>query len=377
MAFIARRTGNLSLGQPELAEAENEPLEFIRERFEEMAIATSGSEDKTKESTNATLSLGQAMAINELRETEADYLAKLLELKELYYDPMMATGGLSPMQVEGIFQNMNTLTMISKNILEHCSLTDPINAIIGMSLDKTVVPAFTHYCSHHEAAMLQYRHLAATNKTFAAFMQQPRHEPSGKQAQGLESYLLQPVQRVARYQLILANIYKHTDCDDTRRGMIAVALDAMRDLARQINEQIASHQNTQVLVQLAEQFKDPVISSRLIASKQLMLDLPGVMVRTFTATKPVPKRGGHRRRCLIVQGKDGEAWLVIARRGATLSASKYTTEAMLPLSQWNGMVLQAKQAIVLKPLDNGCAKQGYVLVVESDRQLTKLITAIA
>jgi len=61
---------------------------------------------------------------------------------------------------------------------------------------QTVVPAFTHYCAHHQAAMVTYRHLLRTNKPLAAYMQQPRYEPSGKPAQGLESYLLQPVQRV-------------------------------------------------------------------------------------------------------------------------------------------------------------------------------------
>lgn len=48
--------------------------------------------------------------------------------------------------------------------------------------------------------MVSFRHLERTNKLFAAFMQQPRYEASGKPAQSLDSYLLQPIQRVGSHK---------------------------------------------------------------------------------------------------------------------------------------------------------------------------------
>jgi hypothetical protein len=63
-------------------------------------------------------------------------LSKLLELKEVYYEPMMASGLISPGQVEDVFQNMAKLITISITILEQCSHSDPISAIVAMSLDQ-------------------------------------------------------------------------------------------------------------------------------------------------------------------------------------------------------------------------------------------------
>ena len=54
---------------------------------------------------------------------------------------------------------------------------------------------------------------------------------------------------MARYQLILDNIHKNTAPDDPRRSLIAVALDAMQDLAQKVNQQVAVHQDAQVGVQ--------------------------------------------------------------------------------------------------------------------------------
>ena len=99
------------------------------------------------------------------------------------------------------------------------------------------------------------------------------------------------------------------------------------------------------------------------------------MVRTFSAAGKVPTRGGHRRRCLIVQDPGGEVWLLVARRGTALTAGKYATEALLALAQWNGVL--DKGVIVLKPSTTAHSKQGYVLVAEDDGQLAKLVTALA
>lgn len=101
------------------------------------------------------------------------------------------------------------------------------------------------------------------------------------------------------------------------------------------------------------------------------------MVRTFTATSKVPSRGGHRRRCLIVQDVEGEPWLLIARRGTALSAGKYTTEVMLAMASWDGVVLADKRAVVLKPKTAEIGKQGYALVVGDAEQLGKLVAALA
>jgi hypothetical protein len=54
------------------------------------------------------------------------------------------------------------------------------------------------------------------------------------------------VLQVARYQLILGNVYKNTEVDDPRRTLIAVALESMQDLACQVNQQVAAHQEAQV-----------------------------------------------------------------------------------------------------------------------------------
>jgi len=54
---------------------------------------------------------------------------------------MMASGLLSPVQVEDVFLNMVKLTALSVTVLEHCSQSDPVNAIIAMGLDQVRQPS--------------------------------------------------------------------------------------------------------------------------------------------------------------------------------------------------------------------------------------------
>eukprot|EP00730_Choanoeca_flexa_P013087 TRINITY_DN4949_c0_g1_i1.p1 TRINITY_DN4949_c0_g1~~TRINITY_DN4949_c0_g1_i1.p1 ORF type:complete len:385 (+),score=80.49 TRINITY_DN4949_c0_g1_i1:143-1297(+) len=379
MAFIRRETGSLRFSHTK--PHENETEAYIRHRLEKVTTSESFTPyDATPASGDQFSSISQAVAINELQETEADYLAKLYELKELYYEPLMESKLVSPSRVEAIFLNLTTLIRNAEGVLRECSKSDPINAIVDMSLDVTVIPAFSYFCSRYQAALAAYQHLLSTNKQVAQLMQQPRLTSTGQPAQALETYLLEPIQRVPRYQLVIGNVYKNTRTEDPRHALIHAVLVAMQRLADEVNKHMAQFQTTELLAQIAGQFKDTATADLIADCSKLCMDLKDVLVRMQVSSgkAKMAKRGGQRRRCLVVEDMQHQRWLILSRRSTSLLDSghgKQVAERVVQLSHFVRVGFASRMMVTLEPQHP--QKEGYSLVVAGNDQFDTMVDALS
>lgn len=72
----------------------------------------------------------------------------------------------------------------------------------------------------------------------------------------MDSFLIQPVQRIPRYKLLLSDILKNTPKEHVDYNMLQKALDEVSTIAQFVNESKRKNENSQILIHLAKKFKD-------------------------------------------------------------------------------------------------------------------------
>jgi hypothetical protein len=151
---------------------------------------------------------------NEIKETERKYLANLDILNKLY---------LKPIEKHKFIK----LTPEIKNILSTLTIIHNINSTLLMNLDnankdnvgkvfKNIIPflkTYTSYFNSYEIATNDIRKAQKENKKFGEWLDKTEKNAKRSGQLGLNSYLIQPIQRVPRYSLLLNELLKHTKQD--------------------------------------------------------------------------------------------------------------------------------------------------------------------
>ncbi|KAH8379668.1 hypothetical protein KR009_006435 [Drosophila setifemur] len=182
--------------------------------------------------------------ITEIVETEEKYGRDLQIILEEFCHPMLVAGLLTQEQLSAIFLNTEDLLENNQTLAERMrdaldmSLEqgddDLLTVNIGrIFLDFTqMLHAFESYCVRQAGASLLLANLEKEKELLRIFLKVSQMENAVLRRMNLNSFLMVPVQRVTKYPLLLARLYKVTPSQ----------VDG-RDLLKQAQEKIELHLN--------------------------------------------------------------------------------------------------------------------------------------
>jgi RhoGEF domain len=111
------------------------------------------------------------------------------------------------------------------------------------------------YSENYPQAIAAIESLEATNERFAEFHTSRRSMViKGRNMLDLPSLLIQPIQRIPRYSLLLADLIKRTDCEHADRANLERALELVSAVADEVNNVIKDSENARRMIQLQKRF---------------------------------------------------------------------------------------------------------------------------
>ncbi|KAI8388809.1 uncharacterized protein BYT42DRAFT_561317 [Radiomyces spectabilis] len=210
-------------------------------------------------------SLRRQHVINELIQTERDYVLDLQHLVEVCFQTLLQQPWISREHKQAIVRNADDLLILHKNFLvtlesspSHIDKEKECRHIANVFLEMGEhFMVYTHYCDLHDEAWslcAEYRGRPEWTSFIRECMpteNQNYTSPSVQSGQGsetttfggtgnkrlhFEDYLIKPVQRICRYQLLLKEIIHHTPEDADEREPLDQALEIMQSIVAEIDE---------------------------------------------------------------------------------------------------------------------------------------------
>lgn len=173
--------------------------------------------------------------ITEIVETEEKYSRDLQIILEEFYQPMLVAGLLTPEQLSAIFLNVEELLENSQALAERLRDAVEIAAeqgdedLLTVNIGKLfleaapMLHAFETYCIRQGAASLLLASLEKDKELLRIFLRVSQMENTLLRRMNLNSFLMVPVQRVTKYPLLLARLYKVTPVHHETREQLKEA----------------------------------------------------------------------------------------------------------------------------------------------------------
>lgn len=83
---------------------------------------------------------------------------------------------------------------------------------------------YKEYLAFYEGGIVRLATLVTSNRKFAEFLEKARADPRSL-GMGIDSFLMEPVQRIPRYRMLLEELLKYTPPENDDYENIAAALD--------------------------------------------------------------------------------------------------------------------------------------------------------
>ncbi|XP_030612355.1 rho guanine nucleotide exchange factor 4 isoform X2 [Archocentrus centrarchus] len=179
--------------------------------------------------------------INEIMRTERDYIKHLKDICEGYIKQCRKrTDMFTEEQLRTIFGNIEEIYRFQRKFLKGLekkfNKEQPHLSEIGCCFleQQTDFQIYSEYCNNHPNACIQLSKLMKVNKYIFFFeacrLLQKMIDIS------LDGFLLTPVQKICKYPLQLAELLKYTNPQHRDYKDVEAALNAMKNVARLINE---------------------------------------------------------------------------------------------------------------------------------------------
>uniref|UniRef100_A0A0K0F1Y0 DH domain-containing protein n=1 Tax=Strongyloides venezuelensis TaxID=75913 RepID=A0A0K0F1Y0_STRVS len=178
-----------------------------------------------------------SFVLNELMTTEQSYVRELASIVDFYILPFenLENTNTLPLPVRGksslIFGNLRNLLEYHNNVFLS-ALMDANNDIpsicrLFISERNRLLSLYRPYCQNKSQSETFRREYVEGKKFFNDCQRRAKH------LLPLSAYLLKPIQRITKYQLLLKELSRH--CDVVFRSDIETAIAAMLDLLSQLN----------------------------------------------------------------------------------------------------------------------------------------------
>jgi len=202
--------------------------------------------------------------------TEQSYVDALRCLTKVYVDPLRMVADVpkgaifSHADLDSIFLNITVITKVNETFLaelaaEQTSSSSPNYAPILKKAANKFKGCYTRYVNNFDEAAERLVKIAASDKPADKdkhrYLVGSAKHPDAK-GRDLRSFLIQPVQRVPRYRMLLEDLFNHTDEGHPEREDIQQALDAVVQLAKSFNADKAVVDDHAQLLTYFEKFCD-------------------------------------------------------------------------------------------------------------------------
>ncbi|KAK7071897.1 hypothetical protein SK128_016504 [Halocaridina rubra] len=179
--------------------------------------------------------------LTEIMETEIKYGRDLRVMIDEFYRPILVAGLLTRDQLSEIFLNVEellehnrTFALQLRDALE-IALDQGDEDLLTVNVAKIflhaapMLHAFENYCVRHGSASLLLQTLEKEKELLRIFLKVSQMENTLLRRMNLHSFLMVPVQRVTKYPLLLARLYKatpptHPSREDCRRAKEKIEL---------------------------------------------------------------------------------------------------------------------------------------------------------
>ncbi|XP_041127428.1 uncharacterized protein LOC121327429 isoform X2 [Polyodon spathula] len=199
--------------------------------------------------------------INEIMSTENDYMKHLKDICEGYIKQCRKrTDMFTDEQLCTIFGNIDEIYRTQKKFLKglekRFNRENPHLSEIGSCFieHQTDFQIYSEYCNNHPNACVELSKLMKVNK-YVFFFEACRLLQKMIDI-SLDGFLLTPVQKICKYPLQLAELLKYTNPQHRDYKDVEAALNAMKNVARLINERKRRLENIDKIAQWQSSIED-------------------------------------------------------------------------------------------------------------------------
>ncbi|MGH0154612.1 UNVERIFIED_CONTAM: hypothetical protein FKN15_028211 [Acipenser sinensis] len=199
--------------------------------------------------------------INEIMSTEKDYMKHLKDICEGYIKQCRKrTDMFTEEQLCIIFGNIDEIYRTQKKFLKglekRFNKENPHLSEIGSCFleHQTDFQIYSEYCNNHPNACMELSKLMKVNK-YVFFFEACRLLQKMIDI-SLDGFLLTPVQKICKYPLQLAELLKYTNPQHRDYKDVEAALNAMKNVARLINERKRRLENIDKIAQWQSSIED-------------------------------------------------------------------------------------------------------------------------
>ncbi|KAI9286625.1 hypothetical protein BC943DRAFT_351418 [Umbelopsis sp. AD052] len=216
-------------------------------------------------------------AIYELIVTERTYLRDLQLIVNVFY----ASSGqyISPDAQNIIFSNVEDLLLCNTGILSDLEDREReganfVSAVGDIFLNHAEnLKCYQTYCRNQSAASRFLQKKRDEDKVFATFLKSCQSRPECRSLD-LSSFLLEPMQRITRYPLLLRQILHSTPKYHHDYSMVADAIEKAEEVLKDVNEAARKHENKQKLSELSRLVDLEGLESIERAGREFMMEGP-------------------------------------------------------------------------------------------------------
>eukprot|EP00123_Amoebidium_parasiticum_P000757 comp11651_c1_seq1/m.6165 comp11651_c1_seq1/g.6165 ORF comp11651_c1_seq1/g.6165 comp11651_c1_seq1/m.6165 type:complete len:917 (-) comp11651_c1_seq1:6-2756(-) len=187
--------------------------------------------------------------IYELIQTDKNFVADMITLKEVFQDPMREQNIYTGQQTASIFSNLDEVIMVAyrfcKRLLGRQAEAQVVEKIGDLFDDEfELFKVFATFCANTTQATDEISSLKRSKKDFEKFIQEAESNARCHRL-ALDSFLASPMQRLTRYQLLLKTVADCTPQDHPDKSLIAdFAMPRIKDVLDYVNKRTARITNT-------------------------------------------------------------------------------------------------------------------------------------
>mmetsp|Transcript_4542 Transcript_4542/g.11233 ORF Transcript_4542/g.11233 Transcript_4542/m.11233 type:complete len:753 (-) Transcript_4542:26-2284(-) len=182
----------------------------------------------------------------EILSTEESYVSALRTIIDVYVQPLR-TAGISADVISRIFSNVELIvgvnTVLLADLRQRLDNWNSDTTLLGDCLLQLTpfLKMYTEYGNQYESALTLHAKMIQNDPIYTAAIAECEQKKTTSLP--LEALLIQPIQRIPRYNLLLNDLLKNTDPSHPDAANLTKVLSMMKGVADHINESIRLHES--------------------------------------------------------------------------------------------------------------------------------------
>ncbi|KAK3832829.1 MAG: hypothetical protein J3R72DRAFT_233562 [Linnemannia gamsii] len=213
-------------------------------------------------------------AIHELITTERVYFTYLCLVRDEFQGPLLGQGLINLAESESLFVDWCSLLDLSQSIVDELNQRQEsgqgVVFAVGDVINSHIVEragCFMRYCANHREATSLLTRRMAESRLLREFITAAKSKPSCR-GMDIFSFLLQPLQRITRYPLLIKKILEYTDEDHIDHLLLSEALISAENFLDRINEFIRRGEDKQKLEDIQRKLPVGDLSEGLVLTSE-------------------------------------------------------------------------------------------------------------